>query len=267
MTKNNYNIVDIKNRLKMLKNQKYNINYIKKIIICQSIFRKKLAQKNNIYKLFKKNQKHFEKVINGYHIINKAPIKEAVWEEINCEIAESICNISDEAMGNHKSGKDIKINNFNISNKSCKLDGNCISLSSYRLTSVCTNKNINNKENIIKEIYKRDESFDYYSILMRDESIYPNIKYMWYMIPKDYYIFKITDLKHKIGKIGNNKGNIVVWESKYCDITFSMSSQLWYKFNIDLIKKYKISEVTVCNNKPKIKYSRLFDIITTLNLS
>jgi hypothetical protein len=236
------------------------INEIK-IVKCQSFFRGWLARKKNIYGLIKKFKglkSTFDAVINGYHMINKAPIKESVWEEINCDIVKNICHITDEANGNHLSGKDNRFDNINYSNKSTKTDGNNISISSYRLTSVCNDSNTGDSEEILKEIKKRDKSFDYYSILVRNEK-QNIIEYMWYVIPKDFHIFNTKKFTPKLGKIGKKKNKIVGWESEYCDITFSMSSQLWYKFNIKNINKFKICSTKIDNSKPKINYSQIFE--------
>ena len=235
---------------------------LSKIIICQSIIRKWLVSKKNIHSICKKLnllQDTFKSVINGYHIINKTPIKETVWEEVNCDIVRDVCNISDEANGNHVSGKDNRFDNCNVSNKSAKTDKDKVSISSYRLSSVCDSANNGNPSDIINEIERRDESFDMYSLLVRSEKENPIIGYSWYMIPKDHFVFKINELVPKIGKMGKKKGKIVGWKSEYCDITFSMSSQLWYKFNIETIEKYKISYVEVDNSKSKINYSQIYN--------
>ena len=100
------------------------------IIKIQSICRRWLVHKHNIISKLKKQQSVFESVISGYHLINKTPIKETVWEEINCDIVQNICSISDEANGNHLSGKDNRFDSFNISNKSTKRNGNNVSISS-----------------------------------------------------------------------------------------------------------------------------------------
>lgn len=231
---------------------------IKDIIKCQSICRRWLFYRNNVYKKLMNQQTRFSEVIIGYHMINKTPIKEAVWEEINCDIVRDVCTVTDEANGNHISGKDNRFDLFNISNKSTKRNGDNISISSYRLTNVCSDKSPGNMVDIISEIEKRDKSFDYYSILIRDEKENSYISYEWYLIPKEHYLFKIKDLTPKLGKIGKKKGEIVGWESKYCDITFSMSSQLWYKFDIKEIKIYKICSVEVDNSRAKINYSQIF---------
>ena len=246
-------IVVFKTYIKMTTNQI-------KIVKCQSLCRGWLARKKNIFGLIKKFKglkSTFDAVINGYHMINKAPIKESVWEEINCDIVKNICQVTDEANGNHLSGKDNSFDNINYSNKSTKTDGNNICISSYRLTSVCNDGNTGDAEEILKEIKKRDKSFDYYSILVRIEK-QNIIEYMWYVIPKDFHIFNTKTLTPKLGKIGKKKDKIVGWESQHCDITFSMSSQLWYKFNINDINKFKICSTKIDNSKPKINYSQIF---------
>lgn len=234
---------------------------INKIIKTQAICRRWLVYKNNIYTLvkkFKTLKSTFHAVITGYHMINKAPIKESVWEEINCDIVKNMCLITDCANGNHASGKDNSFDNINYSNKSTKIDGTNISISSYRLTSVCNDANNGTPSEILKEIKKRNSSFDYYSILIRKEKGKGLIEYMWYIIPKDYYVFNTDKLKPKIGKKGRKTNLIVGWEAKYSDITFSMSSQLWYKFNIKDVEKYKVCSTDIDNSKSKIDYSQIF---------
>ena len=143
------------------------------IIKCQSVCRGWLARKKNIYSTHKKLKKcksDYESTIKGYHMINKTPIKESVWEEINCDIVRNECSISDQANGNHISGKDNSFDNIDVSNKSTKIEGNNVTISSYRLTSVCNDKHNGTPQEILNEIEKRDKSFDCYSILMRRET-------------------------------------------------------------------------------------------------
>lgn len=225
------------------------------IVKIQSLIRAWIARRNNIYgfnKKCKRLQEEFSKSVIGYHMVHNAPIKESVWEEVNCKFAKKLFSISDEAKGNHASGKDNRFDNTNVSNKSTKATGKYISISSYRLTTVCKEKDI------IEEIRKRDNSFDCYSLLVRTQEN-SFIKYMWYIIPKDYYPFRIDKLNPKIGKQGKKKGEIVGWECKYASITFSLSFQLWYKFRIDEIKKYMVCHTEVDNSKPKINYSQIYD--------
>lgn len=229
--------------------------------ICRKWLTNKKDNKKNIYLLIQKfktlNQKFYE-VLNGYHMINKQPIKESVWEQINCDIVRDSFNINHQANGSHSSGKDNSFDNIHFSNKTTKIDGNNTNISSYRLTNVCNDSDYGNYPDIRKEVEKRDNTFDYYSILIRKEKEKEIIEYMWYIIPKDYYIFRIDKLKQKIGKMGKKKNKVVGWETEYCDITFSMSSQLWYKFNITYIEKYKVCSTTIDNSKSKINYSQIF---------
>jgi len=211
---------------------------------------------------FKALQSTFNEVIGGYHMINKTPIKEGVWEEVNCDIVRKVCDITDEANGNHASGKDNRFDNKNFSNKSAKTDGTNVSISSYRLTGVCNDKDNGNPQDILNEIEKRDKSFDYYSILIRNETEKPKIHYAWYIIPRDCHIFKIDNLTQKKGKKGKKKDEIVGWKTKYCDITFSMSSQLWYKFNIRDIEKYKVCDTEIDNSKSKVPYSQIYHLFS-----
>ena len=238
-------------------------------LMIQKIVRKNISNKNNIYYCLKSKDiiKEFVDNIKGFHLLNKTPIKEAVWEDLNVDIVKHKCSVTDFANGNHKSGKDNRFNNWNISNKTCKIDDNDkINISSYRLTRVCNHNNFGEKDNIIKEIDKRDSSFDYYSILGRKEFYSNNnldyIKYYWFIIPKDYYVFNIkkNNMKLKKGKITRNKGKTVGWEGTYFDITFSMSSQLWFHFHLDDIKKFIIATVDVQINKSVLTYSEIYNL-------
>lgn len=50
------------------------------------------------------------------------------------------------------------------------------------------------------------------------------------------------------------------WKSKYMNITFSMSSQLWFHFNIDYIRQFLITCVLVDKAiLPKITYTDVYD--------
>lgn len=247
---------------------KININvdndiYLSNVIKIQSLVRRWLVKKNNIYKKFRIDsiKSKFKDEIFGYHLINSVPIKESVWESINCNIVKNDCIVSDCADGNHVSGKDNKFDNWNISNKTLKIEknGNC-KMSSYRLTSVCSNKNTGKKEEIINEIKKRDKSFDYYSILAREENKNKDkITYIWYIIPKSYYLFRINI--NNLDYIRNKKNEIIGWKTNNCNIRFSMSSQLWYNFNKNDIKKFKISEIIVNNSNKKMTYSDILKLV------
>ena len=44
----------------------------------------------------------------------------------------------------------------------------------------------------------------------------------------------------------------VGWETDNSSIVFSMSSQLWFNFNFESIKKYIIADVIVDNSKKRL---------------
>jgi hypothetical protein len=218
-----------------------------------------------IHKLLKQKmvKKRFADEILGYHMLNYTPIKESVWEDINASIVSSCCVVSDQAMGNHLSGIDNKFNDWRISNKTAKIAKNhAVNVSSYRLTSVCNNRDIGDIERIVDEIQRRNDSFDYYSILLRKESL-DHLTYRWYVIPKDFYVFdaNLFDWDIKIGQ----KGFIVGWKSKFMDITFSMSSQLWYKFQLIDIEQFIIVDVSVYKKSVLMTYADVFHLKTKDN--
>ncbi len=215
--------------------------------------------KTELIEKLKKMDDKFHKFIHGWHMINSVPIKEAIWESINSGIVSYQCSVTCEAKGNHVPGIDNCFDGCGISNKTAKSDGVTISMSSYRLTGVCNDENPGNEQEIINEIKKRNENFHYHSLLIRHETE-TIIEYIWFMIPKDSDVFAIDTLDQKIGIKGDKKGQVVGWKSQNCDITFSMSSQLWYKFDIKKIEKYKICSTKVDNSKPKINYSQIYNL-------
>jgi hypothetical protein len=79
--------------------------------------------------------------IQGYHLVNRAPIKEARWEDINESILRPFHTITGVAKGDHTSGKDMVCDGYGISNKSAMVNKKgMIAVSSYRLTKVCSSK-------------------------------------------------------------------------------------------------------------------------------
>jgi hypothetical protein len=232
------------------------------IIKCQSIVRRYLSNKNNIYKCLKNIDviQSFKDEVNGYHMINETHIKESVWEDINANFAALYCKVSDKANGNHSSGKDIKFGKHSISNKTGKFTKTSVNVSSYRLTRVCNNKNHGKQEDFIAEIEKRDSSFDYYSLLMRKDLGAERLEYYWYIIPQDCNVFSpnLNEWEKKKGQRSKNKGAVVGWKSKYMDITFSMSSQLWYRFDVSDISRYEIARTTVDLSSKKLTYADIF---------
>jgi hypothetical protein len=215
----------------------------------------------------KKLSENFTKCVKGYHLINDDPIKETPWEDINAQVlSTSGCSIDAQSNGSHKPGADLLCSLGALSNKSTQYESNnkSFKLSSYRLTTVCSDKTPGKIENIIDEINSR-KNFKYYSIIVRDEKE-KEFQYDWYLIPSDYPQFNPSSYKwmSKIGKQGKNKGSITGWETNTINgssmsITFSMSSQLWIDIVItEEMKKFIISSCNV-NKGRKLNYIKLYE--------
>lgn len=87
------------------------------------------------------------------------------------------------------------------------------------------------------------------------------IEYQWYIIPKDHKIFKISaeNMKQKYGSL-KHKNKQIGWTGYNFDIIFSMSSQLWYNFNINDIKQYLISKVIIDKiTLPSLTFSDIYN--------
>jgi hypothetical protein len=212
---------------------------------------------------------NFKKCVKGYHLINSSPINETIWEDVNSMIfTSSGIDIYSKSNGSHSSGMDIDSFIGKISNKSSKYSKNKknINISSYRLTTVCNEKDCGKIDKIIDEINKR-KNFDYYSFIIRDE--FDNkIKYDWYLIPSNYHILNPSSYiwKPTIGKRGKKNDIQIGWSTNDINgskmsISFSMSSQLWIHIEItEEIKQFIIATVTV-ENKPKYNYIQLNDLL------
>ena len=203
---------------------------------------------------------NFTKCVKGYHLINDDPIKEAPWEDINAIILKaSGCPVVAKSNGSHKSGGDLSCSLGEFSNKSTKYGKNKaeFSISSYRLTTVCSDKNPGKIEDILAEIDKR-KNFSYYSIILRDESD-KEITYDWYLIPSDYAAFSPSsyEWRNSVGKTKKKKDTVTGWETNAVQgssmsITFSMSSQLW--INVQVTEELKKHIVGTCTVERKRKY-------------
>jgi hypothetical protein len=211
---------------------------------------------------------NFIKCIKGYHMLNSSPVNETIWETINSEILEkSGCNVLHMSNGSHSSGRDIICDIGGLSNKSAKYNKNKkeFSISSYRLTTVCSNKDCGTVENIIKEINSR-KNYDYYSFIVRNEKEL-EIEYDWYLIPSNHHLFMPESYTWlpMLGQRGKKNGEQVGWKTNEINgskmsITFSMSSQLWIYINItDELKSYIVSSCTV-SKKTLFNYSEIFDM-------
>lgn len=210
---------------------------------------------------------NFTKCVKGYHLINDDPIKETPWEDINAQVlTASGCIINSQSNGSHKPGADLSCSLGDLSNKSTQYEtGNkSFKLSSYRLTTVCSDKTPGKIEDIIAEINSR-KNFKFYSIIVRYEKD-NEIQYDWYLIPSDYPQFNPSSYKWipKVGKQGKNKGSTTGWETdtiggSSMSITFSMSSQLWLDIVItEEMKKFIISSCKV-NKGRKLNYIQLYN--------
>jgi len=233
----------------------------------------------------------FNKCIKGYHLVNTSPINETIWEDINAVVFTNIgMEVYSKSDGKHSSGMDIhsslgrisnksaKYSNTNIKSKSKKInsdkkldiDINIIKkfdISSYRLTTVCSEKKCGTPELFIAEINKR-KNFDYYSFIVRDESNEATILYDWLLIPSDYFILDPSSYSWEptFGKRAKNKESQVGWHTNSIhgcsmSITFSMSSQLWIHIEVTPeIKKFIVASGVV-NNKPIYNYIQLLDYL------
>jgi hypothetical protein len=211
---------------------------------------------------------NFAKCVKGYHLINDDPIKEARWEDINAIILNaSGCAVNSQSDGSHRSGADLNCSLGSFSNKSTQLKkgDKVFTLSSYRLTTVCSDKDAGNIESIITEINKR-KNFDYYSIIARNDTK-DKIQYDWFLIPSNYPSLNPASYNWypQIGKNGKNKDTVIGWKTNtldgsYMSITFSMSSQLWIHINItEDMKKHTVGSCIV-NRKRMYNYIELYDL-------
>ena len=182
---------------------------------------------------------NFEGTVKGFHLVNKKCIDKTSWKVLNFLVLKrsGISILSDYSLG--KTAK----YSYTHGKKVFKI-------SSYRLTTVCTDKNLGNIEDIHNEIEKR-KNFKYYSILLREEKD-GDVFYDWYLIPSDFYIFKPStyNWKEQLGKQGKRKDTIIGWETNVINgskmsISLSMSSQLW----IDVELTAEIKQFLVCSHK------------------
>jgi hypothetical protein len=220
-------------------------------------------------------RENFVKCVKGYHLINDDPIKETPWEDINAQVLlASGCSVTSQSNGSHSPGADLYCSIGDLSNKSTQYDDNndsLIKISSYRLTTVCSDRNPGNIQEIIAEINRR-KNFRYYSIIVRRE-IPEGFHYDWYLIPSEFPQFNPASYTWapRLGKIARNRGDIIGWEtnslngSSMC-ISFSMSSQLWMEIVItEEMREFIISSCDV-NRGRQLNYIQLFERESAHNL-
>lgn len=211
---------------------------------------------------------NFAKCVNGYHLINDDPIKETPWEDINAIVLNaSGCAVNTQSNGSHKPGADLHCTLGSFSNKSTQYEkGNSsFKISSYRLTTVCSEKAPGDMPAIIAEINNR-KNFAFYSIIVREDRMH-QILYDWYLIPSDFPALNPAcyNWRPKIGKTGKNKDAITGWETDQqngssMSITFSMSSQLWMNVAITEELKGFIVGSCIVNRGRKYNYIQLNDM-------
>ena len=210
----------------------------------------------------------FKRCVKGYHLLNSSPINETIWEDINACIFTSIgIDVYKKSSGSHLSGMDINCSLGKISNKSAKYAKNKkrVDMSSYRLTTVCSENKCGTPNDIITEINKR-KNFDYYSFIIRDETEKETISYDWLLIPADYHVLDPASYiwQPTMGKTNKNKDTQVGWNTNEINgckmsITFSMSSQLWIHIEMsEEIKQYIVASAIV-DKVPKYNYIDLSD--------
>ena len=214
---------------------------------------------------------NFVKCISGYHYINTEPINETVWEAINGQVLEfSGCPVKNTSRGSHLSGKDITCGLGGLSNKSAKYakKGAEFAISSYRLTTVCSDKDCGNVTSIVQEINSR-KNYDYYSFIVRGETK-ESISYDWYLIPADYPALSPESYTWEpmYGQRGKKTGEQVGWKTNEINgskmsITFSMSSQLWLSVAVTEELKTFIVGNCVVSKKTKLNYLEIYDMFSS----
>lgn len=229
-----------------------------------------IERKINIFLQFKRPSiiTMFEKTIKGWHTMNRFPIKEKSWEDINAQVIEIIGKIEGLDAGSHLSGKDMKYLHWGLSNKTIKSEDSKIAISSYRLTKVCKSGNPGDIINILEEINNRSSNYDFYSLLLRDNDE-GKICYEWYIIPKNFFILNpnLAEWRHMEGKISRNRNEITGWEgtinnNNVFKIQFSMSSQFWITFDKKKVSRFLITKIDIDTNEiPRLSYAKLYDII------
>jgi hypothetical protein len=213
---------------------------------------------------------NFGKCVQGYHLINSDPLKESVWESVNAQVfVASGIPVESKSSGSHSPGSDITCSIGNISNKSAKYDGkgrDSFSISSYRLTAVCSGTNCGKPEDIIAEIDKR-KNFQYYSVIVREE-LPESYKYDWYLIPSTHpsLVPETYEWSPMYGKRGINKGKQIGWftntvNGSNMSVSFSMSSQLWMNVAVTEEMKQFIVGNVVTNKTQTYDYLQLYNML------
>lgn len=208
----------------------------------------------------------------GYHLLMDEPVKEAVWEAVNRDILNKAgCPVTSTADGSHTSGADIQCSLGALSNKSVKYEkGGAIAISSYRLTTVCSDAAPGTPAEISAEIERR-KNFQFYSLLARTETA-AAITYDWYLVPAGHPLVNPATYTWRplVGSRGAKKGKQIGWTTDplpsapgaEMSITFSMSSQLWISIPSarTTLADHLICSVTVARGR-KLDYADLWKTV------
>ena len=192
------------------------------------------------------------KTVQGYHMVNDMPIKEATWESVlHCALSGVGCE-HEWKNGGHQSGWDIKVGTIGISCKSCKKEKDNLKISSYRMTTCST------IQEFITEIDETRANFEYYSVLARTETT-DDITYSAYMIPSN-----VIKAKNHEWQEHRKKDKVTRWTSNIVDgvkmsISTSMSNQLWIDVREACIKEYCVLYNVKVSKRKHMDYITLFD--------
>jgi hypothetical protein len=214
--------------------------------------------------IFSNSFKHeLQKTIKGFHLVNKVPIKESVWENILSQ-ALSRCMCQHQWMvGDHTSGKDIIIGDQGISCKTTKLQRKKFVVSSYRMTKC------KSTDEFVNEIDNVRNNFKYYLILARTEKKHKehhtrSITYALYAIPSrrvcaqsKTWSTHVDSKTEKVKKWTSDENN-----GYKMQINSSMSNQLWMEFERMHFDKYCVFDdlsIDIQNATTQLDYASLFE--------
>jgi len=229
------------------------------------------------------------KAVLTYHALFGVPIKEANWESLLSQTAES-CDVRCAwAPGSHVSGVDIALNGKTFSCKSARRNTSGgkppanIAISSYRLT-----KSSGSAASLVKEIDVVRANYDAYALLLRESR---NRAGGGELIDR-YKVYSIPAAALKAGALDwaqTEKGDWIGTPSVIVDrdsdeddsdedapaaqpvpyamkVVKTMSCQLWITVPVEYIAKYLVCEIDMAGAK-RINMVSLYDSIYSEKLA